>query len=67
MFGWPLCQAPRGSGTRERRVRLDDGSGCGAALSLLQAGRGGPGRAAPARWMWEEVVGVLFVSDATGF
>ena len=30
-FGWPLCPAPRGSVTRERRVRWDDGSGCGAA------------------------------------
>ena len=34
--------------------------------SLLQAGRGGPGSAAPARGMWEEVVGVSFVSDTTG-
>ena len=30
-FSWPLCPAPRGSVTRERRVRWDDGSGCGAA------------------------------------
>ena len=35
-------------------------------LSLLQAGRGGPGSAAPAQGMWEEVVGVLFVSDTMG-
>ena len=31
VFGWPLCPAPRGSVTRERRVRWDDGSGCVAA------------------------------------
>ena len=31
VYGWPLCPAPRGSVTRERRVRWDDKSGCGAA------------------------------------
>ena len=31
VYGWPLCPAPRGSVTRERRVRSDAGSGCGAA------------------------------------
>ena len=34
--------------------------------SLLQAGRGGPGSAAFARGMWEEVVAVLFVPDTMG-
>ena len=32
-------------------------------LSLLQAGYGGLGSVAPARGMWEEVVGLLFVFD----
>ena len=31
VYGWLLCPAPRGSVTRERRVRWDAGSGCGAA------------------------------------
>ena len=31
VYGWPLCPAPRGSVTRERRVRWDAGSGCCAA------------------------------------
>ena len=31
VYGWPLCPAPRGSVTRERRARWDAGSGCGAA------------------------------------
>ena len=42
------------------------GLGVALPLSLLQVGRGGPGSAAPARGMWEKVVGVLFVSDTTG-
>ena len=42
------------------------GLGVALPLSLLQAGRGGPGSAAPAQGMSEEVVGVLFVSDTTG-
>ena len=41
------------------------GPGVVLPLSLLQAGRGGPGSAAPARGKWEEVVGLLFVSDTT--
>ena len=35
-------------------------------LSLLQAGRWGPGSAAPFRGMWEEVAGVSFVTDTMG-
>ena len=35
-------------------------------LSLLQAGCGGPGSVAPARGMWEKVVGFLFVFDTMG-
>ena len=35
------------------------GLGVVLPLSLLQAGCGGPGSAAPARGMWEEVVGVF--------
>ena len=35
-------------------------------LFLLQAGRGGPGGAAPVRGMWEEVVRASFVSDTMG-
>ena len=31
VYGWPLCPAPHGSVTRERRVRWDAESGCGAA------------------------------------
>ena len=31
VFGWPLCPAPRGPVTWERRVRWDGGPGCGAA------------------------------------
>ena len=31
VYGWPLCPAPRGSVTRQRRVRWDAGSRCGAA------------------------------------
>ena len=42
------------------------GPGVALPLSLLQAGRGGPGSAAPARGIWEEVVGFFFVSDTTG-
>ena len=42
------------------------GPGVALPLSLLQAGRGGPGSAVPARGMWEEVVGVFFVSDTMG-
>ena len=42
------------------------GPGVALPLSLLQAGRGGLGSAAPARGVWEEVVGVLFVSDTMG-
>ena len=67
VYSSPLCPAPRGSVTRERRVRWDARSGCGAApLFLLQAGRGGPGSAALIRGMWEEVVGAQFVSDTMG-
>ena len=42
-------------------------TGPGVALpsSLLLAGRGGPGSAAPARGMREGVVGVFFVSNTT--
>ena len=35
-------------------------------LSLLQAGRWGPGSAAPVQGMWEEVAAVVFVSDTVG-
>ena len=42
------------------------GPGVALSLSLLQAGCGGPGSAASAQGMWEEVVGVLFVSDTRG-
>ena len=35
-------------------------------LSLLKAGRWGPGSAAPVRGMWEGVAGVVFVSDTVG-
>ena len=35
-------------------------------FSLLQAGCGGPGSVAPARGMWEEVVGFLFVFHIMG-
>ena len=42
------------------------GRGVALPLSLLQAGCGGPGSAAPAQGMWEEVVRVLFASDNTG-
>ena len=42
------------------------GPGVALPLSLLQVGRGGPGSAAPARGMWEEIVGVSFVSNTTG-
>ena len=42
------------------------GPGVALSLSVLQAGRGGLESAVPARGMWEEVVGVLFVSDTTG-
>ena len=31
VFGWPLCPAPRGPVTWERRVRWDGNPGCGAA------------------------------------
>ena len=34
------------------------GPGVALPLPLLQGGRGGPGSAAPAREMWEEVVGL---------
>ena len=42
------------------------GPGVALPLSLLQAGRGDLKSAAPARGMWEEVVGVLFLYDTTG-
>ena len=42
------------------------GPGVALPLPLFQAGRGGPASAAPARGMWEEVIGVLFVSDTRG-
>ena len=61
-FAWPLADPARGRGGSGGTT----GPGLAAPLSLLQAGRGGPGSAAPARGMWEQVVEFLFVSDTTG-
>ena len=47
VFGWPLCPAPRGSVMRERRVRLDDGSGCGAARFPCSRRVAGSGKCGP--------------------
>ena len=61
-FTRPLGDPVRGRGGSAGMT----GPGVALPLSLLQAGRRGPGSAAPARGMWEEVVRVLFVSDTTG-
>ena len=61
-FARPLADPLRGRGGSGEITRPD----VALPLSLLQAGRGGPGSAAPARGMWEEVVMVLFLSDTTG-
>ena len=61
-FARPLADPLRGRGGSGGMT----GPGVGLPLSLLQAGRGGPGSAAPAPGMWEEVVGISFVSDTTG-
>ena len=61
-FARPLADLLRGRGGSGGMT----GPGVALPLSLLQAGRGGPGSAAPARGMWEEVVGVLFVSYTMG-
>ena len=61
-FAPPLDDPLRGRGESGGMT----GQGVALPLSLVQAGRGRPGTAAPARGMWEEVVGVLFVSDTTG-
>ena len=61
-FARPIADPLRGRGGSGGMTGL----GVALPLSLLQVGRGGPGSAAPARGMWEKVVGVLFVSDTTG-
>ena len=61
-FARPLEDPVRGRGGSGRTT----GPSLAPPLSLLQAGRGGPGSVAPARGMWEEVVGLLFVFDTTG-
>ena len=47
VFGWPLCLAPCGSGSRERRVRWNDGSGFGAATFSVAGGSRGSGKRVP--------------------
>ena len=61
-FARPLADPLRGRGGSNGMT----GPGVALPLPLLQAGRGGPGSATPARGMWEEVVGDFFVSDTTG-
>ena len=61
-FARPLQDPVRGRGGSVGMT----GPGVALSLSLLQAGRGGLESAVPARGMWEEVVGFLFVSDTTG-
>ena len=61
-FAPPLADPVRGRGWSGGMT----GPGLALPLSLLQAGCGGPGSAAPARGMWEEVDGVLFASNTTG-
>ena len=61
-FARPLVDPVRGRGGSGGTT----GPGSAPPLSLLQAGRGGPGSVAPARGMWKEVVGFLFVFDTTG-
>ena len=61
-FARPLVDPLRGRGGSGGMT----GPGVALPLPLLQAGRGGPGSAAPARGIWEEVVRVFFVSDTTG-
>ena len=61
-FARPLADPLRGRGGSGGMT----GPGVALPLPLLQAGRGGPGSAAPARVVWEEVFQVLFVSDAMG-
>ena len=58
----PLADPVRGRGASGGTT----GPGLAPPLSLLQADCGGPGSVAPARGMWEEVVGFLFVSDTRG-
>ena len=58
----PLADPVRGRGGSGGKT----GPRLAPPLSLLQAGCGGPGSVAPARGMWEEVVGFLFVSDTLG-
>ena len=45
--GWPLCPAPRGPVTWERRVRWDGGPGCGAAPFLIAGGSLRSGKCGP--------------------
>ena len=61
-FARPLADPVRGRGGSGGTTGL----GVALPLSLLHAARGGPGSAAPARGMWEEVVWLFFVSDGTG-
>ena len=61
-FVRPLADPLRGRGGSGGMT----GPGVALPLSLLQAGRGGPGSAAPARGMWEEVVEVLVMSNTMG-
>ena len=61
-FALPLADRLRGRGGSGGMT----GPVVALPLSLLQAGRACPGSAAPARGMWEEVVGVLFMSDTMG-
>ena len=49
VFGRTLCPAPYGSGSRERRVRREDGSGRGAAPFPAAGGSRGPRSVALAR------------------
>ena len=58
----PLAGPVRGRGGSGGRT----GPSLAPPLSLLQAGCGGLGSAAPARGTWEEVVGLLFVIGTIG-